>query len=136
MPLSDSRVERIELSRTKERPEHPERLHRFLKAMDGTDWKKTDDALECLFIALNGLVYPELVYYYRARRRQHWFSSITRGLAILLGTAGILAPLLAAANSTFFAGWAAYGYPLLASAAAMLLVNRHFGVTGGHIRFV
>lgn len=118
------------------RVEDPERLSRFLDAL-GTNWQNDPkDQFDRLFNAVNELAHHEILFYYRARKKQRRFSIVTRGLAILFGTAGVMAPLLAGANPDIFKGWSAYGYPLLALAAAMIVINRLFGATGGHIRYV
>ena len=59
----------------------------------------------------------------------------TRAAAITLGTAGIIAPLIAGANPRVLGHIGAYGYALLAGAASMLLANKLFDVTGGHVRY-
>ncbi|MDP3230771.1 MAG: SLATT domain-containing protein [Acidovorax sp.] len=121
----------------KQRIEDPERLQRFLKALEHADWIGNQPlALESTFSALNDLVYHEILFYYGARKKQRIFSQITRGLSIFLGTTGVMIPLLAGADPEFFKPYAPYGYPLLVAAGSLLLVNRMFGATGGHIRYV
>ena len=119
------------------RVEDPDRLKRFLEVLSPLDWQNAPkESLEKTFSALNDLVYHEILFYYRARKNRRKFSIITRGSAVLLGTLGVLSPLLAGADPDLFKHLAAYGYPLLAAAASMLLINRLFGATGGHIRYV
>lgn len=119
------------------RVEDPARLQRFLNALDGADWRNAEKkSLEATFAALNELVHHELVFYYKARKQQRLFSILTRGTAVLLGTVGVMIPLLAGANPQVFGLAQPYGYPLLVAAGAVLLVNRMFGATGGHIRYV
>lgn len=140
-PLMDSRfaVRKVLMPLFKKtvRAEDPARLQAFLDVVCAAPWQGAPEcALKKTFVALNALIYHEVLFYYAARKRHRVLSTVTRGLAILLGTAGIFAPLLAGADPERFKHWSAYGYPLLAGAAAMLLVNRLFGATGGHIRYV
>jgi hypothetical protein len=124
-------------SRKVQRVEDPERLRRFLERLEGADWRSgRGDALNSAFVALNDLIYHEVLFYYRARKKQRWFSILTRGAAVLLGTVGVMVPLLAGANPAYFGFAAPYGYPILVAAAAILVINRMFGATGGHIRYV
>jgi hypothetical protein len=88
------------------------------------------------FAALNDLIYSEVLFYYKARKKQRTFSTFTRGLAVFFGSIGVMIPLLAAADSVLFKPIAPYGYPFLVAAAASLAINRMFGATGGHIRYV
>lgn len=119
------------------RAEDPERLKRFLDVIASADWQNQPrEAIRALFGALNDLAYHEILFYYRARKKQRRLSQLTRALMVLFGTVGVLVPLLAAADADHFKGWAAYGYPLIAVAAACHVVNRLFGATGGHIRYV
>jgi hypothetical protein len=119
------------------RVEDPVRMTEFLDAMSSAPWQGSpESALDRTFLALNELIHHEVLFYYAARRRHRRLSTLNRGLAIVLGTAGALAPLLAGADPDRFRHIGAYGYPLLVGAAAMLLVNRLFGATGGHIRYV
>lgn len=122
---------------TAPRVEDPERLRRFLAELENADWRGSSyTALQKVFAALNDLVYHEVLFYYKARKRQRSFSILTRGAAVLLGSVGVMIPLLAAADPVFFRSVAPYGYPFLVGAAAMIAVNRMFGATGGHIRYV
>lgn len=117
--------------------ENPEKLRRFLSQLENSDWvDSSTDVLEKIYMALNDLVYHEVLFYYEARKKQRAFSVTTRGLSVLFGTAGVIIPLLASANPQFFQPIAPYGYPLLAAAASTIAVNRMFGATGGHIRYV
>lgn len=122
---------------TPPRAEDPERLRRFLDQLDDADWRGDPaSALGRLFKALDELVLHEVRYYYKARRRQRVVSIVTRVLAVVFGTPGVLMPLVAAAEPALFAGLASWGFPFLACAAAMVALNRMFGATGSHIRYV
>jgi hypothetical protein len=93
------------------------------------------EALKTLFHELNILVYDDVLYYTRVRNKHRRISAITRFFSWVLGAAGLLVPLIIGANPDLkeYSGW---GYPLLAAAGAILLVNRLFGSTKGHVRYV
>ncbi|MDM0029305.1 SLATT domain-containing protein [Variovorax saccharolyticus] len=119
------------------RVEDPERLQQFLSVLENVDWRSgASSALNKVFAALNDLVYREVLFYYKARKKQRAFSIVTRGLSVLLGSIGVMIPLLAAADPILFQSIAPYGYPFLVAAVALIAVNRMFGATGGHIRYV
>lgn len=61
---------------------------------------------------------------------------MTRIGAWLLGTVGLLLPLLSGTSAPMFKDWGEYGYAFLAAAASCLAANSLFGGTEGHIRFV
>lgn len=124
-------------SATPQRFEDPDRLRRFLDELKSADWQNGQrDALTKTFTALNDLIHHEVQFYYRARKRQRLFSILTRGTAIALATIGVMIPLLAGADAQMFGAASPYGYPLLVAAGAVLAINRMFGATGGHIRYV
>lgn len=120
-----------------QRVEDPDRLRRFLDELNNIDWRnQRQEAFTKTFNALNELIHHEVQFYYRARKKQRLFSVLTRGTAVVLGTIGVMIPLLAGADATLF-GWASpYGYPFLVAGGAALAINRMFGATGGHIRYV
>lgn len=119
------------------RVEDPDRLRRFLDELTSADWQsQKQSALTKTFNALNELIHHEVQFYYRARKKQRIFSILTRGTAILFGTVGVMIPLLAGADAKLFGAAAPYGYPFLVAAGAVLAINRMFGATGGHIRYV
>lgn len=119
----------------KKRPD-PQRLRTFLdqlKRNDGAPDERT--AVNRLFQELTTLVYDDVLYYTKVRNKHRLVSTITRTLAWLLGTIGLLIPLITSAMPSLqpYAGW---GYPFLAGAGGMLLLNRLFGSTKGHVRYV
>lgn len=120
-----------------QRVEDPDRLRRFLGELNSVDWQSNQQgALTGTFNALNDLIHHEVQFYYRARKKQRRFSILTRGAAIGLASVGVMIPLLAGADTKLFGAAAPYGYPMLVAAGAVLAVNRMFGATGGHIRYV
>ena len=120
------------------RYDEPARLKSFFDTVSVKEWSDEIilENLNKIFIALNNLIQSDVEYYDTRRKTQRQLSTFTRGGAFIFGTVGILAPLLQSANPELFKNFAAYGYPLLAIAAAFLVWNRLFGATGGHIRYV
>lgn len=117
--------------------EHPDRLERFLAALNSANWKEAPEAaISTVFTAVNDLIHHEILFYYRARNTHRRISLLTRILAILFGSAGALLPLLAGADAARWGAAGPYGYVLLAAAAAAMAVNRLFLMTDGHVRYV
>lgn len=120
------------------RPEDPRRIQAFRKKLEGLQWdqQNVEESLKALFEAVDDLAEAEVRYYYRRRGTRAWISGVARFCAWLLGSVGLLLPLLAATSTSRFAGWSPYGYAFLAAAACCLAANSLFGGTQGHIRFV
>lgn len=120
------------------RPEDPRRIQAFRAKLDGLAWDKQNalGSLSALFGAVDDLAEAEIHYYYRRRGARALISGATRIGAWLLGTIGLLLPLLAGTAAPMFRDWGQYGYVFLAAAASCLAANSLFGGTEGHIRFV
>ena len=120
------------------RPEDPRRIQAFRKKLEGLQWDRQnlETSLKSLFEAVDDLAEAEVRYYYRRRGTRAWISGAARFSAWLLGSVGLLLPLLAATSTSKFEGWSQYGYSFLAAAACCLAANSLFGGTQGHIRFV
>ncbi len=120
------------------RVEDPIRLQRFVSATKALKWEPeaTLGSLSDLFWALDALAVAEVQYYYNFRASSRVHSGVLRGLGVLFATGGTLFPLLAAADSIYFKDLAAWGYVLLAVAAALFACNALFGSSTGHVRFV
>ena len=120
------------------RPEDPARLCVFRNATKGLLWDEehATESLSKLFRAVDDLAEAEVKYYYRRRTTRAWISGISRFVAWVSGTIGLLLPLLAATANPEFKDVAQYGYVFIAIAASGLAANSLFGGTEGHIRFV
>ena len=96
------------------RPEDPRRIQAFRSKIEGLKWEKQSavGSLSTLFAAVDDLAEAEVQYYYRRRGTRAWFSGPTRTLAWLLGTVGLLLPLLAGTVEPMFKEWGQYGYTL------------------------
>jgi hypothetical protein len=83
--------------------------------------------LSQLYGAVDDLAAAEVRYYYRRRMTRAWISGISRLLAWVSGTIGLLLPLLAATANPEFKDLAQYGYVFIAIAASCLTANSLFG---------
>ena len=120
------------------RPEDPVRLHAFREATQELLWDEehATESLSQLFRAVDDLAEAEVNYYDRRRTTRALISGISRFVAWVSGTIGLLLPLLAATANPEFRDLAQYGYVFIAIAASCLAANSLFGGTEGHIRFV
>jgi len=120
------------------RPEDPIRLSAFRNATQGLVWNEEHlaESLGELFRAVDNLAEAEVRYYYRRRTTRAWISGMSRFVAWVSGTIGLLLPLLAATANPELRDVAQYGYVFIAVAASGLAANSLFGGTEGHIRFV
>ena len=120
------------------RPEDPARLRAFHQATDELLWDESHvtESLSQLFRAVDDLAEAEVNYYYRRRTTRAWISGVSRSVAWLAGTIGLLLPLLAATKKAEFTDLGLYGFVFIAIAASALAANALFGGTEGHIRFV
>jgi hypothetical protein len=118
-------------------PEDPRRLRAFRDQVKVLEWSDGTFAqsAESLFNAVDDLATAEVSYYFKRRRTRAMLSGGLNLLTWLFGTAGILVPLIAAANDE----WKElnqYGYVGLALAGSFFGANALFGGTSGHMRFV
>lgn len=120
------------------RSEHPRHIQAFRAKIESLSWNKQSavESLSTLFAAVDDLAEAEVHYYYRRRGTRAWISGVTRTSAWLLGTIGLLLPLLAGTAEPMFKDWGQYGYAFLAAAASCLAANSLFGGTEGHVRFI
>jgi len=120
------------------RPEDPLRLHTFREATQALLWDEEHaiNSLSQLFCAVDDLAEAEVKYYYRRRTTRAWISALSRVVAWVSGTIGVLLPLMAAGVTSETNNFAQYGYVFIAIAASGLAANSLFAGTAGHIRFV
>ena len=118
--------------------EDPRRIAEFRARTEGLSWdpEQLDASLRTLFSAVDALAETEIAYYHRRRGTRAWISGVTRLAAWILGSVGLLLPLLAGTASPRWQEWGQYGYVFLAGAASALAANSLFAGTEGHIRFV
>lgn len=126
----------MRIGRNLGRQETAGRLMHYLENTKGVDWGASGKtALGTVFNELAQLAYDDVRYYDKARKRHRRLSQFTRFVAWACGTAGLLAPPLAAIRPEF-KDLAAYAYPALVVGGATLVFNRLFGSTKGHVRYV
>lgn len=120
------------------RPEDPRRIREFRRRLGSLKWDAENAiaSLKELFDAVDELADAEIHYYYRRRGTRAWISGFARFAAWLLGSIGLLLPLLAGTAAPEFKEVGQYGYVFLAGAASCLAANSLFGGTSGHVRFV
>lgn len=114
-----------------------EKLLGFAEKINKAEWsdKSLINDLNTIFQAMNELAHHEILYYSKAREMKLLISWVTRGCAWFFGSAGIMFPFLAGVNPDTFKNMSPWGYILLVAAAAMLVSNRLFTATSGHIRY-
>ncbi|MCG2593927.1 SLATT domain-containing protein [Ramlibacter sp. XY19] len=120
------------------RVEDPRRIREFRQRLVSLKWDPANAlaSLKELFDAVDQLADAEVHYYYRRRGTRAWISGFARVAAWLLGSIGLLLPLLAGTAAPQFKELGQYGYVFLAGAASCLAANALFGGTSGHVRFV
>jgi hypothetical protein len=118
--------------------EDPARLRRFTKAIASLQWAPADRraSLEVLFTQLAELAQAEIEYYYGKRTSSRKFSKLCRFAAWLLGTAGILVPLVQPIlGSTAPVNFLSWGYAAFGTAGTILLADTVFSGTRAHHRY-
>lgn len=123
---------------TRFRVEDPERILTFRLKLEGLSWDAANSkqSLLVLFSAMDDLATSEVQYYYRRRGTRAFISGAARTGAWILGSIGLILPLLPPGAMAVFKEASQYGYAFLAGAASCLAANSLFGGTEGHIRFV
>ncbi|MFJ7313813.1 SLATT domain-containing protein [Pseudomonas sp. NPDC098747] len=117
-------------------PQKPDLFKAFLDAFKSINEAKQDKgSIKRIFEEMSTLVHGSFDYYASSGKKHSLRATITRWIAIVFGTLGVLAPLLGGINECL-KGLTGWGYPALAIAGAAMLADRTFGYTRGHIRYV
>jgi hypothetical protein len=118
--------------------EDPRRTQAFIFKLENLKWDKDNvvSSLSSLFVAVDELAQTEVRYYYGWRRMRAVVSVITRIIAWVSGSIGLLIPLLAGTTVPILRELGQYGYVALAIAASFLAANSLFCGTDGHIKFM
>ncbi|PTT33113.1 SLATT domain-containing protein [Pseudomonas sp. HMWF021] len=117
-------------------PPKPESFKVFLDALKSINSNRHDkQSLIRIVEEVSTLMQSNIDFYSTLSTRHSSRAKRTRWIAIGFGTIGVLAPLLGGINE-YFKGLVGWGYPALAIAGAAMLVDRSFGYTRGHIRYV
>lgn len=124
---------------TKKPPiEDPIRIAAFTDALASLDWAPDayKASLEVLFRRLSDLTHAEIRYYYSRRCSSRRVSKVCRFLAWVLGTVGILVPLvhpaLGAQAPKEILSW---GYIAFGAAGAVMICDTVFAGTQAHQRY-
>lgn len=119
-------------------PENPKKLDAFKQKILGLKWENGQEiaSLKELFEAVDSLAHAEVLYYFSLRRRRSNWSGVLRFFGWVLGTTGVVLPLLATAIPQSSAALIPWGYVALAVAASLFAADGLFGASAGHIRFV
>ncbi|WP_248738755.1 SLATT domain-containing protein [Pseudomonas kribbensis] len=114
----------------------PDQLKAFLDALQLINGGNQDKgSLKRIVAEMNALIHASVDYYDTARKKHSSRANLMRKTALLFGTLGVLAPLLGSVDAVF-KDYVNLGYPALAIAGAAMLVDKTFGYTRGHIRYV
>jgi hypothetical protein len=100
----------------------------------GWSFGERGNSIRALFDGLVTMCQAEIAYYNAGRRRSKLWSRLLRMAAVVLGTLGLMAPLVPAGFAA--RNWAPWGYVLLALAGGALAANRLFTTTANHHRYV
>ncbi|GII51659.1 hypothetical protein Pth03_00480 [Planotetraspora thailandica] len=110
------------------------RTHRFV-LLSPEQWRAPDEALRRMYEVAEGRAIENAEWYLDDRMRKRVPSQILRALAILLGAAGALQPLIATAGGTQNnSGNLAWGYVLLAAAGVCIGFDHFLGLSSGWMR--
>jgi hypothetical protein len=110
------------------------RTHRFV-LLSPEQWRAPDEALRRMYEIAEGRAIENAEWYLDDRMRKRVPSQILRGLAILLGAAGALQPLIATAGGAQNdSGNLAWGYVLLAAAGVCIGFDHFLGLSSGWMR--
>lgn len=124
---------------TKKTPiEDPRRIAEFARAVAALDWKPDAyrSSLDTLFLNVNQLVLAEIQYYYTRRCSSRLISKTCRFLAWVLGTIGILVPLVTPALGQSAPGQLlSWGYVAFGAAGAIMIFDTVFAGTQAHQRY-
>jgi hypothetical protein len=120
------------------RVEDPVRLKMFSDALRILHWDGSErrNSLVVVFDQLSALAHAELRYYYMRRKAASRRAAAFRFMAWLLGTLGVLAPVV---NPLFDAPppkLLSWGFLAIALAGAFLVADTVFSGTEGHGRYV
>ena len=106
-----------------------------LNAVSRADWADPDAVLVDLYRQAEGKAIEAIDWYLREKTGKKRASRYLRAVAIVLASAGGMFPLFALAAPAAVPS-AAWGYVLLALAAACVAFDRFFGVSSGWMRYM
>lgn len=126
------------MCKSKNPVEHPSRISLFTNATASLSWtpQSYKASLEVLYLELSKLAYAEIEYYYGKRVSSKRISGICRFLAWLLGSIGILVPLLKPVLGEHLpSDFLSWGYVAFGFSGVILLFDSLFSGTQAHQRY-
>lgn len=120
------------------RVEDPIRLKEFSDALSALRWEDSArrTSLIAVFDQLSRLAHAELRYYYIRRKAASRRATAFRFMAWLLGTLGVLAPVVNPLFGTPPPKLLSWGFLAIALAGAFVVADTVFSGTEGHARYV
>lgn len=120
------------------RVEDPIRLKEFSDALRALCWDDASrrNSLVAVFDELSRLAHAELRYYYMRRKAASCRAAVFRFMAWLLGTLGVLAPVVNPLFDSPPAKLLSWGFFAIALAGAFVVADTVFAGTEGHGRYV
>lgn len=120
------------------RVEDPVRLKEFSNALRALHWDESSrrDSLASVFDQLSRLAHSELRYYYKRRKAASRRAAAFRFMAWLLGTLGVLAPVVNPLFDPPQPKLLSWGFLAIALAGAFVVADTVFSGTEGHGRYV
>ena len=119
------------------RVEDPIRIVQLTERIAALSWKAQEqrESLRVLFQSLSDLTQAEIQYYYTQRCSARRLSRFCRAAAWLLGTIGVLVPVLAPVLPVAPASWLSWGYIAFALAGSALVADKTFAGSTAHQRY-
>jgi len=120
------------------RVEDPIRIKEFSDALRTLSWDQASRraSLIVVFDQLSSLAHAELRYYYMRRKAASRRAATFRFLAWLLGTVGVLTPVVHPLLESPPAKFLSWGFLAIALAGACVVADTVFSGTEGHGRYV
>lgn len=120
------------------RVEDPARMKELSDALAALVWDQetTPAALKVVFEQLSRLAHAELRYYYMRRKAAARRAGAFRLLAWLLGTIGVLVPVVQPLFTSLPSTFLNWGYLAIALAGAFVVADSVFSGTEAHSRYV
>lgn len=128
----------LNMCKSKNPVEHPSRISLFTNAIASLPWASQSykASLDVIFLELSKLAYAEIEYYYGKRVSSRRISGICRFLAWLLGSIGILVPLLKPVFGEHLpSDFLSWGYVAFGFSGVILLFDSLFSGTQAHQRY-
>ncbi|MDI1256024.1 MAG: SLATT domain-containing protein [Flavobacterium sp.] len=117
------------------RVESPERIQKFLTAMNSIEWTDKSAAIKNIHNEVNLLADAEIRYYYTKRVYKRRLTGWLKILMLLFFSISILLPLLKNTGQ-FIESIDTWGYVFFAIAGICFTIDKTFTGSSGHMRYV